>query len=87
MSPPRRDRTLVRASDIGMWSYCQRAWWLATVQGATHQDPARRQHGTARHRSHGMRTLWAIWARQAGLILIGIGGLLLLLALLWVALS
>ena len=35
-----KDRSLVRASDIGAWAFCNRAWWLAKVQHAEHENPA-----------------------------------------------
>ena len=49
----RRDPELVRASDIGLWAYCHRAWWLARVQQATHQAPERLAYGVELHAEHG----------------------------------
>lgn len=45
--------TLIRASDIGLWAYCQRAWWLARVQGVDHRFPERLAYGTQAHQTHG----------------------------------
>lgn len=50
-----KERSLVRASDIGRWAYCNRAWWLAVVGKAPHQQPERLQAGTAAHEQHGQR--------------------------------
>lgn len=69
----RRDRTLVRASDIGLYAFCARAWWLARVQEADHDDPARLAHGTAFHAAHGARVRRIEQARLAAVLLIGAG--------------
>ncbi|MCB0061387.1 MAG: hypothetical protein KDE19_04710, partial [Caldilineaceae bacterium] len=62
-----RKQSLVRASDIGLWSYCHRAWWLARVRQVPHRYPKRLTHGQAVHEAHG-RTLaqahrYQRWAR------------------------
>ncbi len=74
----RRDRTLVRASDIGLYAFCARAWWLARVQDAEHDDPARLAQGTAIHAAHGAQVRRIGQARRAAIVLIIAGGLLLL---------
>jgi hypothetical protein len=80
-----RDRSLVRASDLGQWAFCRRAWWLAQIQGIPHQFPERLVHGTARHARHGVRARQAYWAERAGrwLLLAGLACALLLLAAHW----
>ena len=75
-----KDRSLVRASDIGAWAFCQRAWWLANVQGAEHENPAVLTRGTAAHEAHGETVRQAQSMQRMGLILVGVGGLLLVLA-------
>lgn len=75
-----KDRSLVRASDIGMWAYCQRAWWLAQVQGVAHQDPARLQYGAQAHAAHGARVRQAQALQRVGLIILAVATLLLLAA-------
>ncbi|MCS6826277.1 MAG: hypothetical protein NZ553_06670 [Caldilinea sp.] len=59
--------SLVRASEIGLWAYCHRAWWLAHVQGAAHQTPQWLAHGAKQHILHGERTLWAQRTQRIGL--------------------
>jgi len=75
-----KDRSLVRASDIGMWAFCQRAWWLAQVQEVAHQDPARLQRGTQAHADHGKRVRQAQRLQRAGWMLLAAAALFLLAA-------
>jgi hypothetical protein len=82
----REDRSLVRASDIGLWATCHRAWWLAKVKGAEHRNPALLAAGTAAHAGHGAAVRSAALARRAGVILLLLAlGVLALLALFWLA--
>jgi hypothetical protein len=75
-----KDRSLVRASDIGAWAFCRRAWYLAQVKGVAHQRPDVLAQGTAAHVSHGRRVRRAGQAQAAGLLLAGAGLLLALIA-------
>lgn len=43
----------VRASDVGSYLYCQRAWWLERIEGRTPQAQARRARGVRAHERHG----------------------------------
>lgn len=75
-----KDRSLVRASDIGAWTFCRRAWYLAHVKGVAHQRPEVLAQGTAAHAAHGRRVRRAGQAQIVGLILAGAGLLLALFA-------
>lgn len=78
------DRSLVRASDIGLWTYCHRAWWLAKVKGAPHRNPAILEHGVAAHAAHGQQVASARLAWRVGLFLIGAAALLaIVFMILW----
>ena len=72
-----KDRSYVRASDIGQWSFCQRAWWLAQVRKAPHERPQKLDWGERVHAAHGRRTARAQWLQRSGLALLA-GGLILL---------
>lgn len=78
-----QDRELVRASDIGLWAYCHRAWWLARVRGAPHKNPLQLAHGIEMHAEHGARVVRAQRWQRVGvwLALLGFIALLALLAL------
>ena len=76
------DRSLVRASDIGLWATCNRAWWLAQIKGVSHRNPALLEHGAKVHAAHGAQVAQAGALQRAGLILVAaalmLAGLLLL---------
>ena len=72
-----KDRSYVRASDIGAWSFCQRAWWLAQVQKTPHERPQQLDWGDRSHATHGRLTSRAQRLRKSGLALLA-GGLILL---------
>jgi hypothetical protein len=80
-----KDRSLVRASDIGAWAFCNRAWWLAHVQHAEHENPAALSRGDDAHAAHGQAVIMASWQQRFGLLLLAagliFGGLLALLSL------
>lgn len=65
-----RERPLVRASEIGLWTYCHRAWWLAFVRGAAHQNPQRLMRGAEQHAYHGVQMLGAQRLQRLGLWLL-----------------
>ena len=72
-----KDRSYVRASDIGAWSFCNRAWWLARVQNAPHERPQQLDGGEQSHADHGRLMSRAQRLRRIGLTLLA-GGLILL---------
>ncbi len=78
-----KSRSLVRASEIGLWAYCHRAWWLAHVQGAAHQNPQWLERGAKQHILHGERMLWAQRAQRIGLWLFAVALVLLIVATLF----
>lgn len=44
---------IIRASEIGEYLYCNRAWWLRRVQGHASQNMHELAAGTAHHEAHG----------------------------------
>ena len=57
---------VIRASEIGEYVYCARAWWLRRVAGLEPAGHEQREYGTALHRRHG-RTV----AGSEALLLVG----------------
>lgn len=77
----RRD-AIIRASEIGQYTYCARAWWLGNVQGL----PSRRRRemvaGTLAHWRHGRRVRSALWLARMGYALLALS-VVTALAWLW----
>lgn len=71
---------VIRASEIGEYVFCHRAWWLRHMAGYKSANVREMAHGTAWHARHGRRV-----AAAGGLRLLAL--LLLAAALLWLALS
>jgi hypothetical protein len=64
---------LIRASEVGEYVYCGRAWWLHRVEGLTPAQAARLAHGTAQHRHHGGRVALSSVLLVAGLVALVLG--------------
>lgn len=69
---------MIRASEVGEYVFCARAWWLHRVQGVEPDGQERRAVGTARHRAHGRTLALSRGALTMGLVLLAAGLLLLL---------
>ena len=48
----------IRASEIGLYLYCRRAWWYHN-QGVVSENQAELASGSELHRQHGRRVLAA----------------------------
>jgi len=65
----------IRASEIGAYLYCKRAWWYQQ-QGVQSENETELSGGSSFHRAHGRRVLIARLMRAAGwLILLAALGL------------
>jgi len=59
----------IRASEIGSFLYCRRAWWYQT-QGVPSQNQSELAGGSQFHRRHGWSVLAASLLRAAGWLLL-----------------
>ncbi len=59
----------IRASEIGAYLYCRRAWWYRK-QGVDSDNQSELTAGTALHRQHGRKVLAAGLTRTFGLLLL-----------------
>ena len=77
---PRGDATslssIVRASEIGQFVFCQRAWWLGAVQGYRSVNDAALAAGTQAHARHGRSVAASQRWQQAAYVLLVLGALL-----------
>ena len=46
-------RRVIRASEIGQYTYCARAWWLEQIQGLESTNVREMAHGEQAHAAHG----------------------------------
>jgi hypothetical protein len=83
MSSSKRHSTpIIRASEIGRWVYCQRAWWLSK-EGYENRNVAALQTGLDVHQQHARQVAGAYRTWQLALIFLALGVLLLLAAFLF----
>jgi len=80
-SDPNSTTPIIRASEIGQYVFCQRAWWLGNVRGYQPVNEAALKAGSQAHARHGHTVATSQrWQRVAYVLLI-LGGLLLALVL------
>ena len=64
-----RERQWIRASEIGEYLYCQRAWWFR-LQDAASANVGELVRGTQHHAQHGRGLRWAGLLRWLAILLI-----------------
>ena len=65
--PPKR--RILRASEIGQYSYCAQAWWRSSVLGISSSNIEALARGEAHHQVHGRGVQLAGLLRWAALAL------------------
>lgn len=74
-----RNSRIIRASEIGQYRYCARAWWLGSVMGVPSANTRELSQGEAAHQQHG-HVVWlssALRVAAIGLALLAIAMLIL----------
>jgi CRISPR/Cas system-associated exonuclease Cas4 (RecB family) len=71
---------IIRASEVGEYVYCARAWWLRRVVGLEPDGRERRELGTAMHRRHGRAVAGSRVLVLLGTALVLVAALLILLS-------
>ncbi len=54
----------IRASEIGNYVYCRRAWWLRRVKGYMPENVRELAVGQQYHQAHGRSLQQSFWARR-----------------------
>ena len=76
---------VIRASELGQYAYCARAWWLGRVLGYRPTNLERLEAGEAAHVRHGRQVVSSHRLRQWAYVFLALallaGALLLALAL------
>ena len=78
------DDVIIRASEIGQYAFCARAWWYGRVKGYRPENLAAMRAGAERHAAHGRTVAGYHRLRWLAVGLLAIAGLLLLA---WLLLS
>lgn len=71
----------IRASEIGQYVFCQRAWWLGSVQGYRPVNEEALRAGAQAHQQHGRSMAASQSWQRVGYALLVVGGLLFALVL------
>jgi hypothetical protein len=61
---------IVRASEIGEYVFCRRAWWLRAVQGYESANVRELEAGTYSHAQHGRTVRLAVGLKVTAIVLI-----------------
>ena len=80
-SPSNPPVPTIRASEIGQYVFCPRAWWLGNVKGYQPVNEAALSAGTQAHLRHGRSVAASQRWQWVGYVLLVVGGLLLALVL------
>ena len=49
----REPNRVIRASEVGQYAYCARAWWLGQIQGLESSNVREMAQGDQAHEAHG----------------------------------
>jgi hypothetical protein len=72
---------IIRASEIGQYDFCAKAWWLGSIDGIQPSNIRELQAGTVAHEQHGRQVQRAWQLQTAAFALVALGVVILALAL------
>lgn len=72
---------IIRASEIGQYLFCARAWWLGSVEGMPSAHREEMDAGENAHRQHGRRVRAAVILQRLAWALLALALFAALLAL------
>lgn len=71
------ERRWIKASEIGEYLYCQRAWWYR-LQGAHSANVQELALGSLQHARHGRGLRWVNWQRWLAGVLVALALILII---------
>ena len=72
---------IIRASEIGQYDFCAKAWWLGSIEDVQPSNVRELQTGAAAHEEHGRQVQRAAQMQLAAIVLVGLGVMVLVLTL------
>jgi hypothetical protein len=75
--PLSKQDEVIRASEVGLYTFCARAWWLGQVLGYRSANLAEMQRGAVQHRAHGRTVVSFHRLRRVAVILLVLAGIAL----------
>jgi len=75
-----KDNHVIRANELGQYSFCALAWWLTNVEGVPSANVRELEAGTSAHERHGRTVQASTWASRAGMVCLAVGVALLALS-------
>jgi len=74
-----KDDDVIRASELGQYAFCAKAWWLGSIEGVPSANVREMDAGTSMHERHGQAVQLSAWLSRAGMIFLLLGLLALVL--------
>lgn len=71
---------LIRASELSLYTYCAKAWWLSRVEGVQPSNARQLEAGLAAHARHGAAVALAGLLTRVALACLAMGAVL---AVIW----
>ena len=63
---------VIRASEVGQYAFCARAWWLGSVEGQPSTLQEEMATGETAHRRHGQRVRASVTLRRTAYLLLAL---------------
>ncbi len=73
---------VIRASELGQYVFCARAWWLGSVERIPSANVRELEAGAAAHERHGRTLQLSFWLGRAGVVCLVQGMIVLALFIL-----
>jgi len=74
-----KDDRVIRASELGQYSFCAKAWWLGSMDGVPSANVREMDAGTSAHEQHGQAVQISVWLNRVGVACLILGVLVLAL--------